>query len=190
MARPSAGGFRPSGLAIAGGVVLLAAVALVFIARSGTPAAGPRAATVAAGHLAEGQAPPDFTASTFDGKTITLSSLKGKAVLLNFFASWCVSCRAEMPAIEAAYRANRDRGFVVVGVNSLESGDGTAFYRELGMTFTAVYDPGIPGNIAKAYGVTRGLPVSIFINREGRVDLIQVGEMTRPFIEQELGRLL
>ncbi len=173
-----------------GGVVLLAVAAVVFIARSSTPAAGPRAATVVAGHLAEGQAPPDFTASTFDGKTITLSSLRGKVVLLNFFASWCTSCRAEMPEIEAAYRANRDRGFVVLGVNSLENGDGVAFYRELGLTFPAIHDPGVPGNIARAYAVTNGLPVSVFINREGRVDLIQVGGMTRPFIDQELGRLL
>jgi peroxiredoxin len=144
---------------------------------------------VGSGQLARGQFPPDFTAKTFDGKTLTLSSLRGKPVLLNFFASWCTSCRDELPAIEEAYRAHKGEGFTVVGINTLENGDGVAFYRQLSLTFPAVADPGMPGKIGIAYHVTAGLPVSVFLDSQGRVDLIHLGQLTRNFIEQELQRL-
>jgi peroxiredoxin len=178
-------------LAIGGvGIALIIAVAVALGIGQNAGPGRPGPITVGPGQLAKGQPPPDFTASTFDGKTLTLSSLKGKPVLINFFASWCTSCRAEMPAIEAAYQAHKDQGFTVVGVNTLESGDGVAFYREMGVTFPAVFDPGIPGKIGKAYGVTQGLPASIFLDRSGKVDLIQFGGVTRGFVEQELQKLL
>jgi peroxiredoxin len=178
-------------LAIGGvGIALIIAVAVALGLGQNAGPGRPGPTTVGPGQLAKGQPPPDFTASTFDGKTLTLSSLKGKPVLINFFASWCTSCRAEMPAIEAAYRAHKDQGFTVVGVNTLESGDGVAFYREMGVTFPAVFDPGIPGKIGKAYGVRQGLPASIFLDRSGKVELIQFGGITRGFVEQELQKLL
>jgi len=183
----------PVAAAVAIGAVGIALVAVVAFALSqGQPGGGvrPGPVTVGPGRLLEGQEPPDFTATTFDGKTLSLSSLKGKPVLINFFASWCTSCRAEMPALEAAYSAHKDQGFTVLGVNALENGDGVAFYREMGVTFPAVFDPGIPGKIARAYGVTQGLPVSIFLDRSGKVHRIQFGGINRAFVEEELQKLL
>jgi len=132
---------------------------------------------------------PDFTATKFDGGRLTLSSLKGHPVLVNFFASWCTQCSHELPFMEQSYQRHRDSGFVIVGVNSLETGDGVAFYNRFGLTFPAVYDPGNPGRIALAYAVTSSLPVSVFIRKDGRVDLIQLGALTPVLLEQEIQKL-
>lgn len=170
--------------------------ALVLLVRSGVnvPAdsSGGSTAnppTVGAGSLAPGQPAPDFTGTTFDGQKLTLSSLRGKPVLLNFFASWCTSCEHELPGIQQEYLAHKDQGFTVVGVNSLENGDGVGFYHRFRLTFPAVYDPGQPGRIASVYQVTTALPASVFIDKSGNVDHIYRGEITAATIENELKRI-
>jgi peroxiredoxin len=171
------------------GILVLVLLAAIGLAGKNAASTQPSAVTVGSGQLARGQLAPDFTARAFDGKALTLSSLRGKPVLINFFASWCTSCRDELPAVEEAYRAHKREGFTVVGVNTLETGDGMAFYRQLSLTFPAVADPGMPGKIGLAYHVTTGLPVSVFLDSQGRVDLIYLGQLTRSIIEQELPRL-
>jgi cytochrome c biogenesis protein CcmG/thiol:disulfide interchange protein DsbE len=92
-------------------IILMAALAWTFIGadRSGTSTAGlipaPR----------QGFLAPDFTLNTPDGKAITLSELRGQAVLVNLWATWCPPCRAEMPAIQKLYDEYKDQGFVVLG---------------------------------------------------------------------------
>ena len=137
-----------------------------------------------------GEPAPDFTATAFDGSTVTLSNLRGRVVLVNFFASWCTVCAHELPGIQDEYLAHRAQGFTVVGVNTLENGDGRSFYRSFGLSFPAVSDPGQPGRIGAAYHVTAGLPASAFIGRDGRTDLIVPGEITTATIESELKKLL
>lgn len=180
--------WRNAGVVGAAVVLLLAGLAL--LARSGVnEGAGrtsPRLATVQAARLAQGQPAPDFDAATFQGSRLSLGSLRGRPVLINFFAAWCSVCEAELPGIEQAYQDHRAGGFTVVGVNTLESGDGPAFYRRLHLTFPAVYDPGSPGRIGSAYGVTEGLPASVFVDRAGRAVLSRYGPITRPLIDQEL----
>jgi cytochrome c biogenesis protein CcmG/thiol:disulfide interchange protein DsbE len=144
---------------------------------------------VEAGTLAQGQSAPDFSAATLQGTRLSLGSLRGRPILINFFASWCTVCEAELPGIEQAYREHRADGFTVVGVNTLENGDGLAFYQRMHLTFPAVYDPGNPGRIGSAYGVTQGLPASVFVDRSGRVQLIQYGPVSRSLIDQELAKL-
>jgi hypothetical protein len=63
-----------------------------------------------------------------------------------------------------------------------------AFYRRLRLTFPAVYDPGNPGRIGSAYGVTQGLPASVFVDRAGTVQLVQYGPVTKSLIDQELAK--
>ena len=89
-------------------------------------------------------------------------------MLINLFASWCTICEVELPGIEQAYQEDGASGFTVVGVNTLETGDGLAFYQRMHLTFPAVYDPGNSGRIGAAYGVTQGLPASVFVHRTGR----------------------
>jgi len=172
-----------------GAAVLVAATSLVIASAINHPATRLPAPSVAAGSLVRGQPPPDFTATTLDGRQLTLSSLNGHPVLVNFFASWCTQCARELPFMERSYQRHEAAGFVIVGVNGLESGDGVAFYHRLRLTFPAVYDPGNPGRISLAYNVTSSLPVSVFVDRSGRVDLIQLGALTPDMLEQEIQKL-
>jgi peroxiredoxin len=125
-----------------------------------------------------------------DGGTVSLVAARGDVVLVTFFASWCTNCRDEFPAIEAAYTDERARGFAVIGVNTLETGDGPAFYHSLHASFPAVRDPGQPGNIAAEYDVVSGLPASFFIARDGTLADAHYGVIDAVYIQMELGRLL
>lgn len=175
---------------VCGGLAVVIAV-VALVASSATNRQGPPqpVPSVADGGLVRGQPPPDFTASTFDGHQLTLSSLKGHPVLVNFFASWCTQCARELPFMQEAYTRHQPGGFVIVGVNGLENGDGVGFYHQFGLTFPAVYDPGNPGKISRAYNVTSSLPVSVFLDKAGRVDLIQLGALTPDLLEQEIQKL-
>ncbi len=172
-----------------GAVGLALAVGAFLLVRSAFTGAG-TVPTVEARNAVEGQPAPDFTASTLDGGSLTLSSLRGKPVMINFFASWCDQCKRELPGIEAVYLRHKADGFTVIGVNALESGDGKAMYRNLNLTFPAVYDPGQPGPIATAYGITLALPGSIYIDKQGRIDMIVRGAVTEGAVEREAEKLL
>ena len=67
-----------------------------------------------------GAMPPPFGGSTLDGRPLALTDLRGKVVILNFWASWCLECRAEMPRLESLHRAYASRGLAIVGVNARE----------------------------------------------------------------------
>ena len=183
---------------VAGWVVpaaaLGAAMVVFFLLIGNTrPAAGPNpvVSSPQAASLAPGTAAPSFSTTAFDGSSFDLAALRGKVVLVNFFASWCAECRGEAPAIEAAYVRYRDSGLVVVGVNSWEHADGRAFYKELGLTYPAVADPspaaGLPGPIASAYGLrTEALPVSVFIDRDGKVHRALPGAIDADVVATQL----
>ena len=118
---------------------------------------------------------PDFTLSTLSGASLSLAALRGKVVLLNFWATWCVPCRKEMPAIEALYQRYKDRGLEVLAV-SLDKGSTSvveAFVKEVGVTYRVALDPSWA--TARTYGV-RGLPTTFLIDRTGNVVLRELGE--------------
>jgi peroxiredoxin len=106
---------------------------------------------------------PRIVGTDPDGKTIRLHDFRGQIVFLNFWATWCVPCRLEMPAMDRLYREFKGRGFVVLAVN-LQEGPAAvrAFVKELKLTFPVVLDP--KGETAMTYSV-RGLPATYFINR-------------------------
>ena len=131
---------------------------------------------------------PDFTLPTLDGDEITLSDLRGRPVLINFWATWCPPCRFEMPAMQRVYEQYKDQGFVILAVNYRESADQVKpFVEELGLTFPVLLDE--TGNVATQYRVI-GLPSSYFVDKEGRVQTVQVGAMTEAFMEEQVQRLL
>ncbi len=101
-----------------------------------------------------------------DGNQVDLQTLKGKVALLNFWASWCGPCVAEMPHIEKLHRDFKDQGLVVLGVNSEEAEVARAFVKERGYTFTTLIDEG--KEVAAKYEVT-GIPQVFIINREGKI---------------------
>ena len=111
---------------------------------------------------------PDFTLERLDRHgEMQLSSLRGKAVVLNVWASWCIPCKDEAPYLEEVWRANRDRDVVVVGLDAKDfRADARRFAKRFGLTFPLAYDG--PGDAIGHYGVT-GFPETFVIDREGRV---------------------
>jgi peroxiredoxin len=128
---------------------------------------------------------PDFELTTLDGQRVALRDLRGKVVLLNFWATWCPPCKAEMPDLQALYEEHGDaRDFVVVAVNFQEDlAPVEAFMRERGLTFPVWLDA--QGAAGAKLGV-RGLPVSFIVDREGRIRDAWNGQIAR---EAMLARL-
>lgn len=141
--------------------------------------------------LATGAVAPDFSLSTLEGEaTISLAQFKGQPALINFWASWCLPCQTETPALERAYQKYRSQGLVVLGLNSAELDDLTAaldFAKEFKVSYPLLWDE--TGFILTAYNVL-GLPTSFFVNREGLIQRIQVGGMTDEQIEDFIGEII
>jgi cytochrome c biogenesis protein CcmG, thiol:disulfide interchange protein DsbE len=114
-----------------------------------------------------------FTVTLFDGRKVTLEELRGKAVFLNFWASWCLPCRAEARELEAAWQKVKDTDMVFIGV-ALQDTDKNAleFLKEFDVTYPNGKDES--GKIAVDYG-TWGIPESFFIDPQGRITYKHVG---------------
>lgn len=151
-------------------LVLTAGAAWIFLsAEADAPGANQLSAPQA------GFPAPDFTLKAPSGETLTLSSLQGQAVLVNFWATWCPPCRAEMPAIQKMYEEYREQGFTVLAVNSTFQDDPLAvvpFADEYGLTFPILLDE--TADVTRAYQV-RSLPSSYFINRYGVITQVVIG---------------
>jgi thiol-disulfide isomerase/thioredoxin len=116
---------------------------------------------------------PDFTASRPEGGQVRLSGLRGKAVFLNFWATWCPPCRAEIPSMEALYQRFRGKDLEFLAVDIQENPqDVSAFLREYGVSFPAALDS--TGRISAGYGI-RGIPTTFIIDREGNIIASAVG---------------
>jgi len=132
----------------------------------------------------KGHPAPDFTLQTMTGEPLALSDLRGKAVVLNFWATWCPPCRAEMPELQAAYAAYAPGGLVVLGVNQAEDrATVQAFLDELGLTFPVVLDTQYEA--ASRYSVN-SLPTTFFIDRDGVIRDIVVGQMNAAVLSEHI----
>jgi len=125
-------------------------------------------ALAAAVERGEQPSAPTFALERLDEDgSLDLAGLRGKPVVLNFWASWCDPCKEEAPYLEQVWRANRHRGLTVVGLDAKDfRRDARAFMRRFELTFPIVYDG--PGKTLAGYGVT-GFPETFVIDREGRV---------------------
>lgn len=126
---------------------------------------------------------PDFELERIDGGTLHLSDLRGKPVLVNFWATWCAPCVLEMPNIQKYYEKYPGQ-FEVVAVNadeSLRSVD--KFVKDIGVTFPVVLDPGLK---VQALYRPRGLPTSFLIDAEGRVRTQHIGLMSEKKLAEYL----
>ena len=120
-------------------------------------------------HAKSGAPAPTFILQRLDRDAVLdLSKLRGKPVVLNFWASWCGPCKSEAPLLERTWKAYRKRGVVFVGVDSGDrDGDALRFMRAHGITYPVVRDPN--GSIAaNSYNVL-DLPMTFFIDRRGRL---------------------
>ena len=117
---------------------------------------------------------PDFSLELFDGSDFQLSNQRGKVVLVNFWGSWCGPCRQEAPELQALYEDYKDDGFLIIGVNWLESSRGKAldFVDEFGITYPNGEDFG--EIVAKKYHI-QGAPENFLIDKEGNVSQFVYG---------------
>jgi peroxiredoxin len=112
---------------------------------------------------------PDFALADLSGRAIRLSSLRGKVVLVNLWATWCPPCRDEMPSMERLYQRFRDRGMELLAVSQDDAGARQKvadFVQDLGVTFPVLLDP--EREVGSRYGVW-GYPETFVLDREGRV---------------------
>ncbi|MCC7163277.1 MAG: TlpA family protein disulfide reductase [Anaerolineae bacterium] len=115
----------------------------------------------------ESGAAPDFTVTTFEGETYSLADLKGRPVVLNFWASWCIPCRDEAPALQRAWETYKDRGVMVLGVDYVDTeSDAKKFIAEFRQTYPNAPDLGT--RISQAFRIS-GVPETYFIDREGKM---------------------
>ena len=123
-----------------------------------------------------GSRAPDFELTALDGKVVRLSELRGRAVLINFWATWCGPCRIEMPDIQEQYETHTP-DLVVLAINMDESPELVApFVNELGLTFPILLDPG--GKVNRELYTVRGYPSSYFVDKDGVIRVVQLGIMT------------
>ena len=131
---------------------------------------------------------PDFKLSLLDGGHFNLSDHKGKPVVVNFFASWCVPCGAESPVLDKIYRDYRSKGvsFVGVAVNDTES-KARKFIERYGLSFPAGLDD--TGDIKDAFGVY-GMPTTYFIDGNGMISYLHPGGVTERLMQHEIDKML
>ena len=123
----------------------------------------------------EGFLAPDFELTAATGDTLRLSDLRGKAVILNYWASWCPPCRAEMPAFQAIHQVYQDSGLVVLGINAANQDDSIQaqeYIAEMNLTFPILYDAS--GTAQDLYAVS-ALPSTFFIDRAGIIKAVVIG---------------
>jgi thiol-disulfide isomerase/thioredoxin len=134
---------------------------------------------------------PPLSLAALDGSQFDLQGLRGSPVLLNFWASWCPPCKAEMPAMEEIYRAYRDAGFIVLAVNVTSQDSqsaAAAFAADYSLTFPILLD--LDGAVSRLYQA-RSLPATYFIDRQGIIQEVVIGgPMSEALLRTRVEKLL
>ena len=177
---------RQLGVVLAAAALLFAAVWLIDRTSSGNLTGGSGRTTDPA-QLAEvsvGKSAPDFALTSLDGREVRLSDQLGKNVVLNFWATWCPPCRAELPDLDQFSREGGERGVVVYAINLQEDGASVREYvGGLGLQLNPLLD--LDGAVTRTYRVT-GLPTTVMIDRAGVIREIHVGALSRRALDQKL----
>ncbi|MBV6522066.1 MAG: Thiol-disulfide oxidoreductase ResA [Gemmatimonadaceae bacterium] len=136
-----------------------------------------------------GNVRPAFDIATLDGRRLTIDSLRGHVVLVNFWATWCLPCRVEMPALQSMHDRHRAQGFEVVGFSVDRGGaDGVReFARERGISYPIAI---VGAGEERAFGGVRGYPTSFLLDRSGAVRHAVIGPIAPATLELAVRRLL
>ncbi|MGH2626945.1 MAG: TlpA family protein disulfide reductase [Anaerolineales bacterium] len=148
------------------------------------------ASVLAAQGAAVGAPAPDFGLRTLVGDSVRLSALRGRPVLVNFWASWCDPCRSEMPEIAAAYARHRETGLEVLAVNLRDQErerDVRRFVAELALPFPVLLDD--KGRTRRRYRLG-AIPTSVFIDTAGVIRVVHPGPMTAEVLNRALDEIL
>ena len=158
---------------------LLLVIALGALMISRLPASSPTAV---------GSVAPDFTLASLDGEPIRLADLRGRPVIVNFWASWCGPCIEEFPLLRDAAARHEADGLAVVGIVYRDrSGSARGFMERHGGTWPAAMDPG--ERVATAYGVV-GPPETYFIARDGTIVARNIGQITPATLDDQLAAII
>lgn len=148
--------------------------------------AGPSASS--SGGAGAGDPAPRLTGTTLDGAPFDLASLRGRPVIVNYWASWCVPCRDEFPLFKQALADHADDGLAIVGTVYLDSDDAArTFAQKTGASWPSVSDP--DGSLAKAWRVVAP-PQTYFIDRNGVIVSRQIGEVSAADFQRQLDAIL
>ena len=136
-----------------------------------------------------GNSAPDFQLQSLDGESVSLSSLRGETVLLNFWATWCPPCRGEMPYIQGIYEDWVDRGLVILAVNIGESSSTVEdFMRSNNLSFTVLLDT--TQGVAQSYAI-QYIPTTFFIDKDGIIQDKLIGPFqSEKQIEDKLSEIM
>lgn len=162
-------------------LVLAATLPLLLLALLGASVVmrGSTASPTAIGSVA-----PDFTLVDLDGNPIRLDDLRGRPVIVNFWASWCPPCVEEFPLLREASARHADDGLAIVGIVFRDGSESAReFMLRNGATWAAAMDPG--ESVAQAYGVL-GPPETLFIGRDGTILARQFGPLSRSSLDEKL----
>ena len=169
-------------LAIAGLVLALAVAGLLFTQNEAKNEFSPKSS-------AEAKEPaPNFTLKIVEGRDFHLSDYKGKPILINFFASWCLPCREEMPVLEKIVHEYGPKGVVFLGI-AVDDTEAKIkdFIARYGVTFPVGLDK--TATIQKSFGIY-GIPTTYFINKQGIINYSHSGSVTEELLHHELDKLL
>jgi len=136
-----------------------------------------------------GRLAPEIAGRDLDGQPFSLTALKGKPLLINFWATWCTYCKREMPLLNAAYQQHRAAGLQMLALNTGDTADAATidrFRKDLKLDMPVLIDP---GNIGQTYNVA-AFPTTVFVDREGKIALIFYGEMKEATLAQGLALIL
>lgn len=131
---------------------------------------------------------PNFTLELIDGGNFNFSDYKGKPILINFFASWCLPCREEMPALEKVAHEYGPKGVVFLGIAVDDTEEKMKdFIAKYGVTFPVGLDK--TAAIQKSFGLY-GIPTTYFIDKQGAINYFHSGSVTEELLHHELDKLL
>ena len=134
-----------------------------------------------------GQAAPDFTLTNIDGQKASLADFKGKAIILNFFASWCPPCRGEIPDFITLQKAYGDKGFTFLGVSLVSAQESKDFAAKMGMNYPVLVDD---GKVSALYGPVRSIPTTFVIDKDMKIVKMYIGARSREDFENDIKALL
>jgi thiol-disulfide isomerase/thioredoxin len=195
-------------VAVAATAIVLLAIAIPFVwtphteepvaaasapAADPAPAASPDGAAPSASAACMANAKPanfDFTMKDVDGNEVSLSAYKGKVVLLNFWATWCGPCKAEIPGFVRIQEKYRDKGLVIVGYSVDDTAEkAKAYASQYKMNYPILLGEGRE-DVQDAYGPIWGIPASFIISKEGKVCRKHMGIAPEAVFEKEVAALL